>query len=591
MKDLVCTPKQLPIEKMIAAAKTATTINPLNHAPVESLVRLMSDFAPTLERKAAVTTKYWGPQGVKLKVGFMDNPGRDLKKRLLLHMNAWAKTANVMFVESATDPQVRIARDDGRDGGYWSYLGTDILHIAKNKQTMNLESFTMNTPESEMRRVVRHETGHTLGFPHEHLPRALVAILDVAKTIAYFESTQGWSEAEIRAQVLTPFEESTLRGTSVDATSIMSYQLPGSITRNGNPILGGLDIDAKDYSFAALIYPKPNEPRKEKNSTTVRVFYATDRDHHIKKSVLSYSKRRAPAGRLDFGQCEVSIPEKHKFGKLEAPSFLKFEFRPDPKKHIALIRIENLGERTFFDKVAQSVSKSKSKDTFIFVHGYNVSFEAAARRTAQIAWDLKFIGAPIFYSWPSQNVTKDYTIDEAQIIWTVPHLERFLEQLALRSGAKRIHIIAHSMGNRAVCDALRALSRPPKLKFQFNHLVLAAPDIDADTFRELADMLKRISRGITLYESSNDKAIKASRAVHGLKRAGEPLLIIPGLDTIDASSVDTDFFGHSYFSSTLPLLTDINSILIDDKPADERVLLETKEHSDGTYYTFKRIQS
>jgi hypothetical protein len=253
---LVCTPKRLPAAKMIAAAKTATTLNPLNHAPVERLSRIMPGFTSTPERIAVVTTKYWGLQGVKLTVGFMDNPPSDLKARLLLHMNAWAKTANVSLVETKTDPQVRVAREGGANGGYWSYVGTDILHIAKKDQTMNLEGFTMQMPESEFHRVVRHETGHTLGFPHEHMRRGLVAKLDVAKTIAYFERTQGWSEDEVRAQVLTPIEESTLRGTSVDAKSIMCYQLPGEITLNGKPIIGGSDIDAKDYGFAGLIYPK-----------------------------------------------------------------------------------------------------------------------------------------------------------------------------------------------------------------------------------------------------------------------------------------------------------------------------------------------
>ena len=253
---LVCTPKSLPKEKLIAAARTAVSINPLNHAPVQRLSGLMRGFAPTPLHIAVVTTKYWGLQGVKLTVGFMDTPGTDLKKRLLLHMNAWAKTSNVSFVETKTDPQVPVAREGGVDGGYWSYVGTDILHIPKSKQTMNLEGFTMQMPESEFHRVVRHETGHTLGFPHEHMREALVKKLDVSKTIAYFARTQGWSEEETRAQVLTPIKESTLRGTPVDARSIMCYQLPGEITKNGKPILGGSDIDQKDYEFAALIYPK-----------------------------------------------------------------------------------------------------------------------------------------------------------------------------------------------------------------------------------------------------------------------------------------------------------------------------------------------
>src|SRR5207302_7120379 len=146
------------------------------------------------------------------------------------HMNAWSKTANVKFTQSKTEPQVRIARDAGANGGYWSYLGTDILHVPPEQQTMNLEAFTMNTVDSEFHRVVRHETGHTMGFPHEHMRRELVNRIDRAKAIVFFEDTQGWTETEVIQQVLTPLEESSLTGTPhADPNSIMCYQIPGTI--------------------------------------------------------------------------------------------------------------------------------------------------------------------------------------------------------------------------------------------------------------------------------------------------------------------------------------------------------------------------
>ena len=223
----------------------------------------MPGFAPTPARIAALTTKYWHGGGVKLTVGFLDNPPKDLRRRIILHMNAWNKTASARFVETATDPQVRIARMGGADGGYWSFLGTDILSIAAADPTMNLEAFTMDVPESEFHRVVRHETGHTMGFPHEHMRRELVNKIDPDKAIAYFGRTQGWSPDEVRHQVLTPLEESSLLGTAhADPRSIMCYQIPGSLTKDGKPIIGGADIDPQDYAFAAKLYPKPAAPAK-----------------------------------------------------------------------------------------------------------------------------------------------------------------------------------------------------------------------------------------------------------------------------------------------------------------------------------------
>jgi hypothetical protein len=254
---IICSPRRLPNEQLVAAAKKAVEINPLNHAPVERLASIMPGFVPTPERIAVVTTKYWGLKGIRLTVGFMDNPPSALRRKILSHMNAWSKTANVKFVETKTSPQVRIAREGGDNGGYWSYIGTDVLSIPANQQTMNLEAFALTTPDSEFHRVVRHETGHTMGFPHEHMRKELVALIDPDKAIAFFQRTQGWSPAEVRAQVLTPIEDATIMHTPMaDPKSIMCYQIPGEITKNGQPIVGGLDIDASDFAFAGSIYPK-----------------------------------------------------------------------------------------------------------------------------------------------------------------------------------------------------------------------------------------------------------------------------------------------------------------------------------------------
>jgi hypothetical protein len=254
--SLVCSPKALPKHKWVEAARTASTINPVNHAPVEMLARAVKGFRPSPLHIAVMTTKYWGTKGVDLSVGFLDTPSTALKTRIVSHLNAWGKTANVRFRQTNGTAQVRIARAGGANGGYWSYLGTDILSIPLNQATMNLEAFSMDTPESEFHRVVRHEAGHTLGFPHEHMRRALVKLIDANKAIALFKATQGWTEQEVRQQVLTPIEESSLVGTLADPKSIMCYQIPGSITKSGRPIAGGLDIDISDFSFASKVYPK-----------------------------------------------------------------------------------------------------------------------------------------------------------------------------------------------------------------------------------------------------------------------------------------------------------------------------------------------
>lgn len=256
---VTCTPKALPERLLVPAARTAVRINPMNQPLVGGSVAAVGGAAGIMQpqRIALLTSKYWRPVPRTLTVSFLETTPSDLRARIISHMNAWTKTGCISFAETNDVGEVRISR--GGDG-FWSYLGTDILHIPADQQTMNLQGFSMSTHESEYHRVIRHETGHTLGFPHEHMRAALVARIDKKKAYDFFWRTQRWDPAMVDAQVLTPLNETDLIATTADENSIMCYQLPGEITIDGEPIAGGLDIDDSDYAFAGKVYPKPAVP-------------------------------------------------------------------------------------------------------------------------------------------------------------------------------------------------------------------------------------------------------------------------------------------------------------------------------------------
>ncbi len=248
----LCSPRALPKHRLLPAAACAVEINPLN-APFPQAQAGSVHLEPL--QIALLTSNYWGTTQRRLTVTFTEYVQRDLRRRITRHLNAWYLAgAGVRFAYTASfDADVRITRDME---GYWSYVGTDVLQISHSEPTMCLQNFTMRTPESEFIRVVRHEAGHTLGFMHEHMRAELVNRLDPAKTYAWALRTQGWDEQTTREQILTPLDERSIMATPADQTSIMCYQLPGSITRDGLPILGGTDFSPSDTQFAAKVYPR-----------------------------------------------------------------------------------------------------------------------------------------------------------------------------------------------------------------------------------------------------------------------------------------------------------------------------------------------
>lgn len=295
-------------------------------------------------------------------------------------------------------------------------------------------------------------------------------------------------------------------------------------------------------------------------------------------------------GELVTGVCEISIPSAvHSEGEVERPSLLRLQIRQDPLKHVVLQSTDPVAHDEFYDRIRQRVASSPRKDVFVFVHGFNVSFEDAARRTAQIAYDLRFEGAPVFYSWPSQAGLLQYTVDETNVEWTVPHLRQFLMKIANHSGADSVNLVAHSMGNRALTNALKGLSYRLKGEKLFREVVLTAPDIDAEIFkRDIAPAIVKTANRVTLYASSNDEALLLSKKIHGAPRAGDSgsdLMVIPGIETIDVSQVDTSLLGHSYYGSNQSVLSDMSSLLR-NAPTEDRRWLGLMSRGGMSYWVF-----
>lgn len=282
---------------------------------------------------------------------------------------------------------------------------------------------------------------------------------------------------------------------------------------------------------------------------------------------------------LEVGLCQVSLPSDHRVGHLESPSIFRLEFQEDVEKHVVIQSLKRLEDDEFYESLSEHVRGSPRKEALLFIHGYNVGFSDAVKRTAQMAYDLRFPGAALCYTWPSQGGFAAYKTDEANVGWTVVHLDEFLETVVQRTGVQRLHLIAHSMGNRALTQALERIAlRQSEACQQFGQVILAAPDIDTGEFRQrYAPVVSQLAEHATLYTSSHDRALLLSASIHGYNRLGlsrQNLTSFPGIDTIDASPVDTSLIGHCYYGDNPELIRDLRSVLKDGLPAENRAWLQ-----------------
>lgn len=296
------------------------------------------------------------------------------------------------------------------------------------------------------------------------------------------------------------------------------------------------------------------------------VGYGTERDHET-----------------HLGRCGVIIPQAHEIGSTGSRWWRRLSRGDD---RLSIDSIEPMDKDAYWTSLIERIGQEAVPgDAVVFLHGYNVSFEGAAIRAAQIGADLGLSGPMAFFSWPSRGRILSYSFDEAAIEASEAAITRFLVDIATRSTAARVHLVAHSMGNRGLLRAVNRIanSAAEQAAKPFGQIVLAAPDVDSDLFRDLAGAYAAVGARTTLYVSAADFAIRCSRLFHGAARIGftPPVAVLDGIDTVNVTNVDLTLLGHGYVANCRPVLGDMQQLLVNDLPPPQRSFLRQIE-TEGT---------
>ncbi|HEV3306422.1 MAG TPA: alpha/beta hydrolase [Candidatus Sulfotelmatobacter sp.] len=314
-----------------------------------------------------------------------------------------------------------------------------------------------------------------------------------------------------------------------------------------------------------IIGPPSHAKQEIEGGFRYRVWYATNRRPRVEDHA-SQGFRNEPDinNHVRYGICYVFVPKCHKPGSLGtswAKRWITLRFKDD---HLKLTSQESFSDaKAFFASLSVQIAAQPKelRHLLVYIHGFDVSFKGAALRAAQIGADLEVPGETVFFSWPS-HANSLYVPDQKRIDNSETPLRDFLIGVVRKAKAEAVHVVAHSMGNRGlirVADALRGCG------VKFANLILAAPDVDQDFFREHAVVYPSIADRTTLYASPRDLALKlaSSKLLGDGPRAGltPPITIVPCIDTVQVTQFNLFDFGHGYWAQARELIVDIYQLM------------------------------
>jgi esterase/lipase superfamily enzyme len=286
----------------------------------------------------------------------------------------------------------------------------------------------------------------------------------------------------------------------------------------------------------------------------------------------------APEG-ARFSLQMLSVPPGHEAGVIERPAFGD----EDPQKHFAIKSRRPLDEPAFYAGLASHISGriGSNRDVLLYVHGFNTSYDEARFRLAQIAFDARFGGVAVLYTWPAAGSLLDYGAAKESATIARDALSKVIHRVSEVPDVGRVHILAHSMGAWLAMEALRenALSGSPDLNGKLGDVMLAAPDIDLNVFRQ---QLARLDPShVSILVAANDRALSLSRRLAGGRlRLGaldpgdtkeRAALEELGVRAYDLAPESTGWIGHSTYASAPHAVRAIGAQLTGPRPQDANV--------------------
>jgi len=275
---------------------------------------------------------------------------------------------------------------------------------------------------------------------------------------------------------------------------------------------------AEAFAFRRMLVPKLEEQE------TFRFFYATNRRSNEPSAPLENRFEREREATLKFGQFDTKFEPTLGLGMLLDASdwFLNEEIR--------LQDVSALERASFVKQLKAQVSASPHRSLLLVVHGFREAFPSALRKTAFLAHVLDINTPVVVFDWPGDQggSLRGYRRARTVARASGAELATLIDVIVEEVQPDRLWMVANSMGGQVVVDAFNLLDQDSNFsdrETEIENVVLTAPDVDHEEFNDsFRNEIEGLAENVTVYVSSNDRALLASRLINRGLRLGESTL-------------------------------------------------------------------
>jgi len=229
-------------------------------------------------------------------------------------------------------------------------------------------------------------------------------------------------------------------------------------------------------------------------------------------------------GELEFGRFDIAVEPTLGLGMVINPSDWLIN------EEIQLQDVQPLSRPAFSGELREQVLASSYQSLLVVVHGYREAFPSALRKTAFLAYVLDIDTPVLLFDWPGDQGASLSGYQRARQVATASgaELAATLALVVEQVQPRRLWLIANSLGGQVVTDAFHHLAADPAFadrQTEIENVILTAPDVGRKEFDvRFRTEIEELADNLTVYVSSNDRALLVSRLVNRGRRLGESTL-------------------------------------------------------------------